>query len=77
MKSFKKFWKDYWDLCIESLKFIKQHWIGVIIFSVIYTLIVLIIYCPYLLGYLFGFVDGLKEKILGKSEEEEVDYGSN
>lgn len=26
----KKFWKDYADLCKESGRFYKKHWLGVI-----------------------------------------------
>ena len=31
----KKFWKDYADLCKESGKFYKKHWLGVIVLNAV------------------------------------------
>lgn len=35
IKSFKEFWIEYWDLCKESMKWIKKHWIGYIILCIV------------------------------------------
>lgn len=29
----KKFFRDYWDLCREAGGFMKEHWLGTLIFS--------------------------------------------
>ena len=31
----KKFWKDYADLCKESVNFCKKHWLGVIVLNAV------------------------------------------
>ena len=31
----KKFWKDYADLCKESGKFCKKHWLGVAVLNAV------------------------------------------
>lgn len=31
----KKFWKDYADLCKESGRFYKKHWLGVIVLNAV------------------------------------------
>ena len=36
-ESFKKFWKDYFALCKESCKWMKNHWKGYIVFCVVIT----------------------------------------
>ena len=31
--SFKKFWKDFWALQMESNRFLKEHWKGYLVFT--------------------------------------------
>ncbi len=45
MKALKTFWKDYWELCKESGKWMKKHWKGCL---VCYICVVGIYMIPYL-----------------------------
>ena len=42
----KKFWKDYWALYKETLRFFRAHWLGSIIFGLVLSLIYLICVFP-------------------------------
>ena len=42
----KKFWKDYWELYKESLRFFKVHWLGSIIFGLVLALLWMISVFP-------------------------------
>lgn len=53
MNGFKKFWKDYWELLKVSCEFCKNHWLGLTIFSVAYTIVYLIIFFPGLIEYTY------------------------
>lgn len=35
IKAFKEFWSSYFDLCKESGKWLKKHWIGYIILCIV------------------------------------------
>lgn len=37
MKAFKKFWKDFWELQMESNRFMKEHWKGYLVFTAAVT----------------------------------------
>lgn len=52
----KSFFKDYWELCKESNKWMKKHWKGYLV----YCFIVLLIYLAP------GIVELIKEKRLEK-----------
>lgn len=34
MKALKTFWKDYWELCKESGKWMKKHWKGYLVYCI-------------------------------------------
>lgn len=40
----KSFFKDYWELCKESDKWMKKHWKGYLVLSFIVSLIYLALY---------------------------------
>ena len=31
----KTFFQDYWDLCIETGKFYKKHWVGTLVLNAV------------------------------------------
>ena len=67
-KSFKKFWKDYFALCKESCKWMKEHWKGYIVFcAVITTVYVGVFYSQEVISE----KQLLKKKVGEHSEEEE------
>lgn len=35
LKSFKEFWRSYWELCKECSRWQKKHWKGVIVFNIV------------------------------------------
>ena len=35
----RKFWKDYFDVCKEGCKFMRNHWLGYIIVCVVATIL--------------------------------------
>ena len=35
LKSFKEFWRSYWELCKECGRWQKKHWKGVIVFNIV------------------------------------------
>ena len=59
----KSFFKDYWELCKESNKWMKKHWKGYLV----YCFIVLLIYSAP------GIVELIKEKRLENNVSEKED----
>lgn len=59
MRSFKKFWRDYWECCKGGFTFVKRHWLGCIIFYIVAVLVMFVIYCPMLYENLW---ESLKDK---------------
>ena len=59
-KKFKMFWEDYYDLYAISLRFLKKHWIGTIIYVVILFTAYVIWICYYVFGGLDVIVDWFK-----------------
>ena len=35
LKSFKEFWRSYWELCKECGRWQKKHWKGVIVLNIV------------------------------------------
>ena len=35
IRAFKEFWMDYWELCKESMNWLKKHWLGYIILCIV------------------------------------------
>ena len=51
VKSFKEFWRSYWELCKTSQAWLKEHWVGYTILAAVTTAIgVLLVYIPDLLS---------------------------
>ena len=47
VKSFKEFWRSYWELCKTSQAWLKEHWVGYTILAGVTTAIgVLLVYIP-------------------------------
>lgn len=57
----KNFFKDYWELCKQSGKFCKKHWLGVIICNIV----ILALYC------VPAIIERLKESFTKKNDDEE------
>lgn len=60
-KKFELFWKDYCDLYTVSLGFLKRHWIGSIIYTVILFTVYMICICYSVCGSLDVIVDWFKD----------------
>lgn len=60
-KKFELFWKDYCDLYTVSLGFLKRHWIGTIIYTVILFTVYMIWICYSVCGSLDVIVDWFKD----------------
>lgn len=60
-KKFEMFWKDYCDLWAISLGFLKKHWIGTIIYVVIFFTGYMIGICYSVCGSLDVIVDWFKD----------------
>jgi hypothetical protein len=52
-KKFGLFWKDYCNLYMASLGFLKKHWIG----TIIYTVILFTVYVAWIYYSMFGNLD--------------------
>lgn len=59
-KKFEMFWEDYCDLYTISLRFLKKHWIGTIIYVVILFMAYVIWICYSVCGSLDVIVDWFK-----------------
>ena len=59
-KKFKMFWKDYCDLYAISLRFLRKHWIGTIIYTVVLSTVYMIWICDLVFGDLDIIVDWFK-----------------
>lgn len=59
-KKFKMFWKDYCDLYAISLRFLRKHWIGAIIYTVVLSTAYMIWICDSVFGDLDIIVDWFK-----------------
>lgn len=59
----KSFFKDYWELCKESNKWMKKHWKGYLVYSFIISLIY---FAPYI-------AELIKEKRLESNVSEKED----
>ena len=47
VKSWKEFWKSYWELCETSQAWLKEHWVGYTILAGVTTAIsILLVYIP-------------------------------
>ena len=47
VKSFKEFWRSYWELCKHSGEWMKKHWLGYTILAIVTaTFGVLLVYIP-------------------------------
>lgn len=57
----KRFFKDYWELCKQSGKFYKNHWLGIIICNIV----TLTLYC------VPAIIERLKESFAKKNDDEE------
>ena len=60
-KKFKMFWEDYCDLYAISLRFMRKHWIGVIIYTVVLSMAYMIWLSYSVLGDLDIIVDWFKD----------------
>ena len=60
-KKFKMFWKDYCDLYAISLRFLRKHWIGTIIYTVVLSMAYMIWICDSVFGDLDIIVDWFKD----------------
>ena len=60
-KKFKMFWKDYCDLYAISLRFLRKHWIGTIIYTVVLSTAYMIWICDSVFGDLDIIVDWFKD----------------
>ena len=67
-KSFKKFWKDYFALCKESCKWMKEHWKGYIVLCVVITTVYVGVFY---IQEVISENQFLKKKVGEHSEEEE------
>ena len=67
-KSFKKFWKDYFALCKESCKWMKNHWKGYIVLCVVITTVYVGVFY---IQEIISENQFLKKKVGEHSEEEE------
>ena len=67
-KSFKKFWKDYFALCKESCKWMKNHWKGYIVLCVVITTVYV---GAFYIQEIISENQFLKKKVGEHSEEEE------
>ena len=59
-KKFKMFWEDYCDLYVISLRFLRKHWIGTIIYTVVLSTAYMIWICYSVFGDLDMIVDWFK-----------------
>ena len=59
-KKFKMFWEDYCDLYAISLRFLRKHWIGAIIYTVVLFTAYMILICYSVFGDLDIIVDWFK-----------------
>ena len=59
-KKFKMFWEDYCDLYAISLRFLRKHWIGAIIYTVVLSTAYMIWICDSVFGDLDIIVDWFK-----------------
>lgn len=67
----KKFCKDYVELCKEGCKFMKDHWMGCIIFYIIWYVISLaIIFREDIIDYLEDVFESAKEKLFNRFKKE-------
>lgn len=53
-KKFGKFWKDYRELYAVYGRFLKKHWIGVVIWTVAWTILLLASYCD---SFIYAILD--------------------
>lgn len=60
-KKFKMFWEDYCDLSAISLRFLRKHWIGAIIYTVVLFTAEMIWTCYSVCGDLDIIVDWFKD----------------
>lgn len=60
-KKFGLFWKDYCDLYTASLGFLKKHWIGTIVYSVILITVYMSWICYSVFGGFEVIVDWFKD----------------
>lgn len=59
-KKFKMFWKDYCDMYAISLRFLRKHWIGAIIYTMVLFTAEMIWTCYVVCGDLDIIVDWFK-----------------
>ena len=59
-KKFKMYWEDYCDLYAISLRFLRKHWIGAIIYTVVLFTAYMIWICYSVFGDLDIIVDWFK-----------------
>lgn len=57
----KKFFKDYWELCKQSGRFCKNHWLGLIIW---YVVILALFWIP-------AIIEKTKTLLTKKNDDEE------
>lgn len=70
MKAFKEFWSDYWNLCKETGKWYKKHWLGYIILTVVLTIpVYLFITFDYWSGKITEIKNSIKSKVSKKNKE--------
>ena len=60
-KKFKMLWEDYCDLYSISLRFLRKHWIGAIIYTVVLFTAYMIWICYSVFGDLDIIVDWFKD----------------
>lgn len=60
-KKFGLFWKDYCDLYMVNLHFLRKHWIGTIIYAVVLFTVYVAGICYSMFGSLEVIVDWFKD----------------
>lgn len=58
----KSFFKDYWELCEESNKWMKKHWKGYLVLCFIVSLIYL---APYIVELMYSWLERIKSTYSG------------
>ena len=60
----KSFFKDYWELCKESNKWMKKHWKGYLVYCFIVSLI-------YFAPGIWKLLEEKRHELFSKEEDEE------
>ena len=68
LEKIKTFWKDYWELTVQSYGWMKKHWLGYIILClIVFTAEFCWLFRYSIKGY---FEDKLTKKCVEREEEE-------